>query len=66
LERNQGEQREEEVIVWQTEIISDGNILLDFTDPQTYEQWLEMAHATTHEWFLALIDGPLREKYERA
>ena len=29
-----------------------------------FMQWLEEAHDVTHEWYFALIDGALRQKYE--
>lgn len=55
-----------EMVLWQFEIASIEQPIIDIYDAAAYEQWLDMAHATIHEWFFALIDGPTRTAYERA
>jgi uncharacterized protein (TIGR04255 family) len=36
-----------------------------FADSQAFGEWLDAAHDVIHEWFFALIDGKLREQFER-
>lgn len=33
-------------------------------DNMLFPTWLDDAHAVIHEWFFALIDGPLRQEFE--
>ena len=35
-----------------------------FLDDTLFPIWLDDAHAVIHEWFFALIDGPLRQTIE--
>lgn len=65
-ENGDGATSTREVVLWQFDIVTDETHSQDITDVQVYEQWLDMAHSTVHEWFFALIDGPLRQSYERA
>lgn len=59
----QGKKRDEDALIWETQLISRG---VDApTSPEAMSAWLDQAHGITHDWFMALIDGELLEKYNK-
>lgn len=59
---SQGQKSGKDALIWETIVDVQGE-----TTPKTIEEiqaWLLEAHNLTHEWFFALISGPLLEKYK--
>ncbi len=52
------------VLVFELAVQSQGDDVPELAAKDAFEQWLTSAHAVIHEWFFALIEGPLRHKYE--
>lgn len=52
------------VLMFELEVLSDNVNSPKLSDETEFTSWLSSAHAVAHEWFFALIDGPLRTSYE--
>jgi uncharacterized protein (TIGR04255 family) len=57
------EPKPKEVIIVELEIGSIGNNAPDITAKSRFNDWLELAHSVTHEWFFSLIDGELFKQF---
>jgi uncharacterized protein (TIGR04255 family) len=57
-------EKPDEMLMWQLEVVSKGTDAPEINEEQEFAHWLDLAHAVIHEWFFALIDGPLRKSYE--
>ncbi len=51
-----------EALAWETIVTSEGPQAPHARDD--FAEWLEKAHAITHDWFFKLIDGELRRRFE--
>lgn len=56
-------QDQAELLVSQFEVSSGGKDVPDIWSGKEFGTWLELAHSVIHEWFFALIEGPLFEKF---
>jgi uncharacterized protein (TIGR04255 family) len=54
---------EQPLILFELGIMSVGNTKELWSSEEGFDSWLEDAHRVVHEWFFALIDGPLRDKF---
>lgn len=52
------------IVFFELEVTSQGDQAPQLRNESQYTDWLEASHAVIHEWFFALIDGPLRTTYE--
>lgn len=50
------------VVLFELEVVSKTDVP-QLDDIDGFEDWLSSAHGVTHEWFLALIQGPLARQY---
>jgi uncharacterized protein (TIGR04255 family) len=57
------EDEEIESLIVDTEIVSTENMQV-FQTKRDFSKWLEEAHTVAHEWFFAIVDGELLEKYK--
>lgn len=48
-------------IIWETSVLSRGQDVVNL--PSGAEEWLEAAHALTHDWFSKLVEGELMRRY---
>lgn len=53
------------VVLAELEALAQGSQAPPLSDEAAFTAWLEAAHAFIHEWFFALINGPLRGYYEQ-
>jgi uncharacterized protein (TIGR04255 family) len=66
--RTQEENQEEvknETLIWELSVYSKDNNAFDMMNPKTFIGWLDSAHGVIHDWFFSLIEGNLRDKYEK-
>ncbi len=52
-----------EVVLWELAVSSGGKDVPPLDEERAFNEWLEAANAVIHEWFFALIEGPLLSKY---
>jgi len=51
-------------LVFELEFISQDNDSPSLNDERNFDDWLTAAHAILHEWFFALVEGPLYQEFE--
>lgn len=62
LRFGQGKKQDKDALIWETQLISRGADAPGSSDAM--DAWLDQAHGITHDWFMALIEGELLEKYK--
>lgn len=58
-------QENEEIAVWELSVSSTGDLAPSLNDEGELAEWLDDAHIVLHEWFFALIEGPLMEQFSQ-
>jgi len=53
------------VLLADLEVNTHKNADSPFENDRRFATWLDQAHAVIHEWFFALVDGPLRRNFEK-
>ncbi len=56
-----GSRHNQRAIIWETAVLSSGQDVPSL--PSGAKDWLEAAHALTHDWFVKLTDGELLRRY---
>lgn len=59
----QGKKQDSDALIWETQLISRGADVP--VSAAAMGAWLDQAHGITHDWFMALIEGELLEKYNK-
>ena len=52
------------VLMWQLEVISEGENAPPISDEAPFASWLNSAHLAAHEWFFSFVEGKLLTKYK--
>ena len=63
--RQRSKNSEKPVLIFETSVHSLNEKNNCWATQDDFDSWLMAAHAITHEWFFALIDGDLRQEYEK-
>ncbi len=58
------ENAQDRLLLWQLDVASGGTDAPSLADEEKFTGWLDAAHATVHEWFFSIIEGPLLEEYQ--
>ncbi len=65
VKQDQEDLEKPEFILFELRVISSDHEAPDITSEGDFERWLSSAHDVIHEWFFTLVEGELRQKYEK-
>lgn len=58
-------EKNNEIIVWEFELITQSPEVPSFEDQDQFSTWLEKAHSVIHEWFFSSIEGNIYKGFSK-